>query len=222
MNKNPFFGEIRMLRRISSVLVFIFFIWVSCVPLSQRDEIRWVTIEEIARSLENFSPFNVGFDVDDTVIFSSPGHYYGQQKYSPGNDAYLDMEEFWDEMNNGLDKFSLPKDCARKLIELHKKRGDTIYFITARTKTDNETVTDYLAQIFVIDNLQKTIFTKFKAQAIRENNIQLYYGDSDSDIKAALEAGIRAIRIMRAKNSIHIPTPKYGNLGEEVLKDSEF
>jgi acid phosphatase (class B) len=211
-----------MLRRISSVLVFIFFILVSCVPPSQKDALRWVTIEEIAQSLENFSPFNVGFDVDDTVIFSSPGHYYGQQKYSPGNDAYLDMEEFWDEMNNSLDKFSLPKDCARKLIELHKKRGDTIYFITARTKTDNETVTDYLAQIFVIDNLHETIFTKFKARAIRENNIRLYYGDSDSDIKAALEAGIRAIRIMRARNSIHIPTPKYGNLGEEVLKDSEF
>jgi acid phosphatase (class B) len=212
-----------MWRKKSALLVFIIcFLMGNCAPLSQEEEVRWVTIEEISRSLEAQPPFNVGFDVDDTVLFSSPGYHYGQQKYSPGSNAYRKMEEFWNEMNNGLDRFSLPKACARGLIELHKKRGDSIYFITGRTKTPTETLTEYLAQIFVLDNHNKVIFTRFKAQSIIEKNIQIFYGDSDSDMKAALEVGIRGIRIMRAGNSTYKPFPQYGNLGEEVLRDSEF
>lgn len=212
-----------MSRKLSLILIIcISFICVGCLSGPKRDEIHWVTVEKIAQSLENQPPMNVGLDVDDTVLFSTAGYYYGQQKYSPGSDAYLRMEEFWNELNNGLDRFSLPKECAGILIEFHKKRGDTIYFITARQKTETETLTELLAKTFNLDNINDVIFTNLKAQAILASDIQIYYGDSDADMRAAIEAGIRGIRVMRARNSTKRPFPEYGSLGEEVLIDSEF
>jgi len=217
-----------MYKRIAFIIAIISVVWVNWACVGQEENIRWVTLKDIARSLENQPPMNVGFDVDDTVLFSSPGYYYGQQKYSPGNKGFVIMEEFWNEMNNGLDQFSIPKECARKLIELHKKRGDLIYFITARTKTKTESVTDLLAKTFDLKDPQKVIFTgvtlgeNLKIKPIKENKIQIFYGDADSDIEAALEVGIRAIRIIRARNSTNKPLPHHGSFGEEVLVDSEY
>lgn len=221
-------GEGRMYKRIALIIAFISVLWVNYACVGQEENIRWITIKDIARSLENQPPMNVGFDIDDTVLFSSPGYYYGRQKYSPGNKGFTIMEEFWNEMNNGLDQFSIPKECARKLIELHKKRGDSIYFITARTKTKTESVTDILAKTFDLENPHKVIFTGFelgenlKIKPLKENKIQIFYGDADSDVEAALEAGVRAIRIMRAVNSTNKPLPHNGSLGEEVLVNSEY
>lgn len=216
-----------MPKRLALVIILISLVWTSCSSVVNDDNIRWVTLKDIEKSLENEPAISVGFDVDDTVLFSSPGFYYGQQKYSPGNDAFLANEEFWKEMNNGFDRFSLPKECARNLIEFHRNRGDSIYFITARIGTETETVTELLAGIFGLENPNKVIFTGFKIlenlkiRPIRENNIQIFYGDSDGDIKAALAAGVRPIRILRPENSTNKPIPRAGNLGEEVLKDSD-
>ena len=166
--------------------------------------------------------------MDDTVLFSSPGYHYGQQKYSPGSRAYVNMPEFWEEMNNGLDKFSLPKDIAKKLIQFHKERGDNIYFITARTPTETESITELLAKTFELENPNPVIITGFasgenlKIEPIQANKIKVFYGDSDGDIRAAQAAGARAIRILRARNSTNQPIPTPGNLGEEVLLDSEY
>jgi len=217
-----------MYKRIVLIIAIISVVWVNCACVGQEENIRWVTLKDIARSLEDQPPMNVGFDIDDTVLFSSPGYYYGRQKYSPGNKGFVIMEEFWNEMNNGLDQFSIPKECARKLIELHKKRGDSIYFITARTKTKTESVTELLVKTFDLENPQKVIFTgvklgeNLKIIPIKENKIQIFYGDSDSDIEAALEVGIRGIRIMRARNSTNKPLPHNGTFGEEVLVNSEY
>lgn len=210
------------------VIILINILWVSCTDVAQYSGIHWVTLRDIEASLKSEPPLNVGFDIDDTVLYSSPGYYYGQQKYSPGNSAYLTMTEFWKEMNNGLDRFSIPKECARDLIEMHKKRGDSIFFITARIPSDSETVTEILAGIFNLENPNKVIFTGFgpfenlKIKPIKDNNIRIYYGDADGDIKAAQAVGARAIRIVRAGNSTNKPLPRVGSLGEEVLKDSEY
>ncbi len=214
--------------RAVSLSLLICLLWVNCGEIVQYDGIRWVTLKEIEASLRNEPPMKVGFDIDDTVLFSSPGYYYGQQKYSPGNRAFLTMTAFWMEMNNGLDQFSIPKECAHSLIELHKKRGDSIFFITARIPSETETVTALLAKIFELENPNKVIFTGFdpiqnlKIQPIKDNEIQIFYGDSDGDIEAAQAAGVRAIRILRPKNSTNKPIPKPGGLGEEVLSDSEY
>ncbi|MCC7430614.1 acid phosphatase AphA, partial [bacterium] len=152
----------------------------------------------------------------------------GKQKYSPESNAFLGMTEFWNEINNGLDAYSIPKESARQVIEIHKKRGDSIYFITARPKTVTETVTELLAKTFGIENPNKAIFTDHKKgentkiKPLTDNKIEIYYGDSDSDIEAAIAAKARPIRIMRAGNSTNKPMPQNGKFGEEVLVNSEF
>jgi acid phosphatase (class B) len=216
-----------MLKRIAFMIVIFSMVLSSCTIVKNDDNIRWITLKDIEKSLGDEPPMNVAFDIDDTVLFSSPGYFYGQQKYSPGSSTYLGKEDFWKEMNNGLDRFSIPKECAQNLIELHKKRGDSIYFITARTGTETETVTEILAELFGLVNPNKVIFTGInvlenpKIQPIKDNRIQIFYGDSDGDVRAAQIAGARAIRIMRAGNSTNKPIPKAGCLGEEVLVDSD-
>lgn len=217
-----------MPKRLTLIIVLVAIVLTSCGPAANDSPIRWITLRDIERSLENQPPLSVGFDIDDTVLFSSPGYYYGQQKYSPGNDSFLTNQEFWKEMNNGFDRFSIPKECAKSLIEFHIDRGDSIFFITARIETETETVTELLAKVFGLENPNKVVFTGFKIlenpkiRPIRENNIKIFYGDSDGDIKAAQTAGARPIRILRPANSTNKPIPKAGSLGEEVLKDSEY
>jgi acid phosphatase (class B) len=200
----------------------------SCSPAIQEGQIQWVTFEDISISLQNQPAMNVGFDIDDTVLFSSPAYYYGQQKYSPGSKDYLSNPEFHMELNNGLDSFSIPKEIARKLIAFHKDRGDNIFFITGRNPTETETLTGLLAKTFDLENPNPVIFCGAnpgdnpKIALLQENNIQLFYGDSDGDILAAQAIRIRAIRIIRADNSTHKPLPEIGKLGEEVLVDSHY
>ena len=104
----------------------------------------------------------------------------------------------------------------------------SIYFITGREPTETETLTALLARIFGLEKPNKVIFTGSsktenpKVRPLREHDVQIYYGDSDSDIRAAQSLRIRAIRIVRAGNSTHKPFPKIGSLGEEVLRDSQF
>jgi class B acid phosphatase len=52
--------------------------------------------------------------------------------------------------------------------------------------------------------------------------VSIHYGDSDDDILAAKEAGIRGIRLMRAANSTYQPGPTLGGYGEEVLINSNY
>ena len=73
-----------MAKKISLFLIILCFIWINCSTPKEKTDIRWVTVEEIAQSLENQPPMNVGFDIDDTILFSSPGFYSGMKKYSPG------------------------------------------------------------------------------------------------------------------------------------------
>ena len=58
-----------------------------------------------------------------------------------------------------------------------------------------------------------------------ENNIAGFggtdYGDSDDDILAAREVGIRGIRVQRAYNSTN-PQKMNGGYGEEVLINSAW
>ena len=118
--------------------------------LAEQAPIHWVSVAQIEHSLVDRPPMAVGFDIDDTVLFSSPGFWRGKKMYSPDSEAYLQNPEFWEKMNNGWDEFSIPKEIARALIALHVKRGDSIYFITGRTQTATESVTKTLQDDFLI------------------------------------------------------------------------
>lgn len=192
--------------------------------------IHWVSVEQIEKSLEGQPPINVSFDIDDTVLASSGCFYYGQQKYSPNDFSYLKNQEFWNEINAGCDKYSIPKDVARALINMHQKRGDKIFFITGRTAGNVDGVTPLLEKTFNVKEMSPVNFmgdkehsTKYnKTPAITKHQISIHYGDSDDDILAAKEAKIRGIRIMRAANSTYLPMPTLGGYGEEVLINSSY
>ena len=155
-------------------------------------------------------PMAVGFDIDDTVLFSSPGFWRGKKMYSPDSEAYLKNPAFWEKMNNGWDDYSIPKEVARAVIAMHVKRGDSIYFVTGRSQTKTETVSRTLQDDFQIPaaNMNPVIFAgdkegqNTKTQWLEKKNIKVFYGDSDNDITAAQDTGARAIRVLRASNSV--------------------
>ncbi|QLB18126.1 acid phosphatase AphA [Mannheimia granulomatis] len=199
----------------------------------QQAPIHWVSVEQIKASLEGKPPMNVSFDIDDTVLASSGCFYYGKQKYSPEDHSYLKKQEFWDEINAGCDKYSIPKEAARALIDMHQARGDQIFFITGRTAGKDDQVTPLLEKTLNIKQMHPVNFmgghgvdqlktTYNKTAGILKNKVQLHYGDSDDDILAAKEAGIRGIRLLRATNSTYLPFPQAGGYGEEVLINSSY
>ncbi|WP_233117689.1 acid phosphatase AphA [Aggregatibacter actinomycetemcomitans] len=192
--------------------------------------IHWISVDQLKKELEGKAPMNVSFDIDDTVLFSSPCFYHGQQKYSPGKQDYLKNQDFWNEVNAGCDQYSIPKQIAVDLINMHQERGDQIYFITGRTAEDKDGVTPVLQKAFSIKNMHPVEFmggrdrtTKYnKTPGIIEHKVTIHYGDSDDDILAAKEAGVRGIRLMRAANSTYQPMPTLGGYGEEVLINSSY
>ena len=133
---------------------------VTTVTLAQQAPVHWVSVEQIAKSLDGLPPMAVGFDIDDTLLFSSPGFYRGKQEFSPNDESYLKNPAFWEKMNNGWDAFSMPKEVGKALIAMHLKRGDHIYFVTGRSATKTETVSQTLQQTMGIpaDRLNPVIF----------------------------------------------------------------
>lgn len=196
----------------------------------KEQPIHWISVEQLKKELEGKAPINVSFDIDDTVLFTSPCFYHGQQKYSPGKQDYLKNQDFWNEVNAGCDQYSIPKQIAVELIKMHQERGDQIYFITGRTAGNVDGVTPILQKTFEIKNMHPVEFmggrdrtTKYnKTPGIIEHKISIHYGDSDDDVLAAREASIRGIRLMRAANSTYQPMPTVGGYGEEVLINSSY
>lgn len=198
---------------------------VTVPQLLETAPVHWVSVEQIEASLEGKPPMVVGFDVDDTVLFSSPCFYYGKTKYSPDSEDYLKNDEFWTDIHtNNCDQYSIPKEVARQLIDMHQKRGDEIFFITGRTKGNGgETLTPNIQKKFNIAKMNDVVFTassENKLSFMRDHKLAIYYGDADSDMKAAIDAGARPIRVLRAQNSTYKPDPRNGRFGEEVIVNS--
>lgn len=199
--------------------------------LTRQYPVHWISTEQIAESLRDTPPVSVGFDIDDTLLFSSPAFFYGQQKYSPGSDDYLKKTAFWDDLSSqGWDQFSVPKLSARALMALHLKRGDDIWFITGRPQPvgKSEDLTRILQVDFNIPDsrLHGVIFAGTRSDAkvehIRQHHITLFYGDSDNDILDARKAGAEGIRVLRPLNSTNSPMPVNGALGEKVIVNSWY
>lgn len=167
------------------------------------------------------SPISVGFDIDDTVLMSSPGFYY--LKEFKDFDIKKNESEFWSWMNNGLDEMSAPKISGKEIVDFHKNRGNQIYFITKRKRTDKESVTEILNQALDIEGNRAVIFSDLgdKTPFILENNIRVYYGDSDDDIGAARRANITGIRVTRPSSSSNASAHNDGAYGEIVLLNSD-
>ncbi len=201
-------------------------------------QVRMITLDELEKTLPAH-PIHVVFDVDDTALFTSAGFQWGTRTYGkeivsagvsvreedlPTPEAKASYREFWRKMNNELDQFSVKKWIAGELIELHKKRGDRIFFVTKRIHTEHEALTRYLSETFALPDMEPVIFTNrgSKTPAFKKVTAEISYGDSDGDIRDSIEAGVRPIRVMRARTSVNVEPVHNGAFGEEVLINSEF
>jgi acid phosphatase (class B) len=193
---------------------------------------RTITMTELAQSLPP-APIAVGFDIDDTLIFPSGGFHYvlnntdgpnGANRYGADRRAVVANPQAWADLHGDFDRFALPKRAGRELLALHQNRGDRIFLITARVGVKGELLDQRMRRMFGVELAEPTMFTSFKSKtdAIRSRGIRIYYGDSDSDVEYAKEAGARPVRVMRALNAIdYDKAPRNGYYGEDVLVDSD-
>lgn len=208
--------------------VFVLVCIVTATACSSRPTFRYVTVSEIKASLPA-NPVVAGFDIDDTVLFSSPGFYYGMTNNDgpDGKNKYgsnpLTSKNFWNDMNGQFDNFSLPKQSGKALVAMHANRGDKIVFITARDSSQISILPKILEQGFRLSN-PMIVFTcnAPKKDFISANHVVIYYGDADSDMDQAIKASARPVRVKRSPLSTNKTSyEKVGGFGEEVLIDSE-
>ncbi|TDM06605.1 MAG: acid phosphatase AphA [Ideonella sp. MAG2] len=193
---------------------------------------RWVTLKELAASLPP-GPVDVGFDIDDTLIFPSPGFQAvlfskegpgGSNPYGADMRAVVANPKTWQDLHHQHDAYALPKAIGRELLALHQQRGDRIHLITARVGIEGAALEARMRKFFGLEFAGPIVFTalKPKTEAIRARKLALYYGDSDSDIEAAQAAGIRGVRVLRATNAVaYDKGPCFGKFGEDVIIDSD-
>ena len=186
-----------------------------------------VTIAQVESTLPEH-PIAVGFDVDETLICSTPIWYYlatnhdgpgGSNKYGISVRNHAD---FWADANR-LDSFSIPKQSARDLLALHRRRGDRICIITSRMRTPGEQLSTTLRSAFDLDGGVEILFTdnKPKSGFIRQLHLDIFYGDSDDDMREAHTAGARPIRFLRSLRCGNDPV-HVGAFGEEILAGSDL
>lgn len=203
--------------------------------------VHFVSVEDIKKSLEGKAPMTVSFDIDDTLVTSSQYFQYGFT-YGPelgwGNNPkeVLSNQKFWDYVAEQADKHSIPKQAAIDIIKMHLERGDKIVFITGRTGhsgAKNGIVTETskalqrslkLPEPVAIWYTAETPLDGFKydkSYYIKKVGAQIHYGDSDNDILAAREVGIRGIRVQRSYSSTNRQQMN-GGYGEEVVINSAW
>jgi acid phosphatase class B len=202
----------------------------------------------------------VGFDIDDTLAFTTPTF---ARAFATGGQPKPDDVLFWRHTNGcdqGCDAQSitlldgstklLPANAASNakskavaLIAKHKSLGHRVYAITARPDINGEPLRDYLEQELGID--RDDVFfepdidlpgnPKGKTDRIESLDLDLFYGDADSDITDAAKAfvdgagvrhkTVRAVRFQRSPKSSNRKAGKLnkyhpGYYGEPVLRGS--
>ncbi|WP_156300431.1 acid phosphatase AphA [Streptobacillus canis] len=203
--------------------------------------VNFVSIDGIKESIKDMPPMTVSFDIDDTLIFSSQYFQYGFT-YGPelgwGNNPkeVLNNQNFWDYVAEQADKHSIPKQSAIDIIKMHLERGDKIAFITGRTphrNLENGTITEtslalqkslklpYAVPIWYTSETPLDGNKWDKTYYIKKVGSKIHYGDSDNDILAAREAGIRGIRVQRSYSSTNRQQLN-GGYGEEVVINSAW
>ena len=195
-----------------------------------------ITLEQLKRMLPP-PPIVVGFDVDDTLLFTAPAFNALQPEYPaevirPKSYEALTTEEkrqyheFWNRLNNEYDDRSQPKRIGRKLLALHIERGDMIHIISKRQSAvpSNDLPTRRIERMFGVKLQNPVVQTELrdKAPFIAERKIQYYYGDADSDVTAALAAGATPIRVKRSVETYAADKVHNGWYDEIVLAGSDW
>jgi Acid phosphatase (class B) len=170
---------------------------------------------------------NVGFDIDDTVLFS--------------RDVFLNLP---DDKRNPTDfgwinthdsDYSIYIIPTVELIDYFRSNGHNVFFITARPGPNGNILAEFLTKglgfpVEVNKNLffspKQTIKGKrftTKHRLMKRLKIDLFYGDSDSDIIAALKAGVHPVRVVRNDASVREYGSNYfGNTLKGNISEAPF
>ena len=191
-----------------------------------------VTVAEIEESLKDKGPITVGLDIDGTAYFTESIYYYGLNNIDGPNgtnlfgDQPLSNSEFIGLVNNEFAGQYIPKVAAKDIVEMHQMRGDTVIFITKKCSSPEERISDYIAVEFGIED-PVLIFTNemSKTPYINEENVSVYYGDSDGDITDSLEADdCTPYRFLRNPIAEYYYNTSYnpGMYDESIVVDSYY
>ena len=170
---------------------------------------------------------NVGFDIDDTVLFSRDVFLnIPKDKRNP-------IDYGW--VNTHDDGMSIYIDPTVKLINYFISNGHNVLFITARSGENGEALATFLSQGlgFPIKKNMNLFFAPSekingknhttKHRIMKRLNLDLFYGDGDSDIVASLISGVYPVRIVRHESSILQYGPNYfGNTHSGNSNKSPF
>ena len=170
---------------------------------------------------------NVGFDIDDTVLYSEEAFQtYIKKNGYPINYGWINQND---------KNFSYPITPTIDLIHFFRSKGHNVFFITARSDINGQYLAKHLTNeldykvkkdvdLFYMPKEKigdKRFTTKHKK--IKELNLDIFYGDSDSDIIAALKAGVHPVRVVRNIESIDsYPNNYFGDVTNGKAKESPF
>ncbi|MCF7796771.1 MAG: hypothetical protein K9N11_03790 [Lentisphaeria bacterium] len=153
----------------------------------------------------------VGFDIDDTILYSEDN--FLAVPPNPADPAHLDYA--W--INSHDSVYSKVITDMAKVVHFFRAQGHAVYFITARPGVNGDYLARFLTRelefpVVVNDNLffspkerdpETGIRHTVKHRLIRKLGIHLFYGDSDTDIVAALVGGAHPVRVVRDPKSLH-------------------
>ncbi len=169
----------------------------------------------------------VGFDIDDTILFS--------------RDVFLNLPEDkqnptdWGWINSHDEDFSLIMYPTVDLVHFFKENGHEVFFITARQGPKGEVLAKFLTEELGFSiKVNKNLFfspkeringTRYttKQRIMKRLRLDLFYGDADTDMIAALKAGVHPVRIVRHRESIVSYGANYfGNTIDKVSPKNPF
>ena len=157
-------------------------------------------------SFSQTGKLKIGFDIDDTTLYSERA-FVVAPKTESGHTDYS-----W--INNHDKEYSLLIDPVITLINYFRAHGHEVFFITARPGPNGDSVAVFLSKnlnfdVKVDSNLffsPKEYVNGFKYttkhRKMNELDLDIFYGDSDTDIIAAIKADVHPVRIVRSNASI--------------------
>ena len=159
----------------------------------------------------------VGFDIDDTVLFSRDN--FLKAPHLSDDPDHVDYG--WVNTHDSL--YSLTIEPIHQLIGFLHAQGHEIYFITARPEQNGEAVARHLTRElgFSVVKDQNLFFSPKKRdpvsgkkyttkhEVISKLGLHIFYGDADNDMVAASVAGIRGVRVVRDQRSIDAYSSNY-------------
>jgi acid phosphatase class B len=159
----------------------------------------------------------IGFDIDDTVLFSKLNF----EKAPKSNDNSDHVDFTW--INQHDKEYSTLIQPIAELINFYRHQGHEIFFITARPATKDETVGDFLTEILgfpIKEGINMFFESKAKSEItgkrhttkhlrIKDLELDMFVGDSDTDIIAGIKAGVHTVRVLRNPASVESYSRNY-------------